>query len=165
MYPFRKLQLKLMRSTHQMRTIISKAVVAAMAASALTAPAFANTVATNAIQLTTTQAANYQLGVTQGGLFSITGNGLATVNIPTIDANEFMKKLLLIKQSMSLAGVESTVLAPSETSHALLSPEERASQGISDGLIRFSVGIENKNDLITDLEQAFEAVSKKMVQL
>ena len=85
--------------------------------------------------------------------------------IPTIDANEFMKKLLLIKQSMSLAGVESTVLAPSETSHALLSPEERASQGISDGLIRFSVGIENKNDLITDLEQAFEAVSKKMVQL
>lgn len=70
-----------------MRHIISKAVVAAMAATALSGPAFANTVATNAIQLTTTQAANYQLGVTQGGLFSITGNGLATVNIPTIDAD------------------------------------------------------------------------------
>lgn len=84
--------------------------------------------------------------------------------IPTLNADEFMKSLLLIKQSMSLAGVESTILSPAETSHALLTAEERASQGISDGLLRFSVGIENKNDLIADLEQAFEAVLKKQTQ-
>jgi cystathionine beta-lyase len=78
-----------------------------------------------------------------------------------IDANEFMQSLKLIKQSMSLAGVESTVLSPAKTSHALLTPEERATQGIADGLIRFSVGIEETKDLINDLEMAFEAVVKK----
>ncbi|NND88153.1 MAG: PLP-dependent transferase [Flavobacteriaceae bacterium] len=77
---------------------------------------------------------------------------------PSIDANSFMQSLQLIKQSMSLAGVESTVLSPAKTSHSLLSSEERKHQGISDGLIRFSVGIEDKKDLISDLEQAFEKV-------
>lgn len=80
--------------------------------------------------------------------------------ITSVDADSFMKSLRLIKQSMSLAGVESTVLSPAKTSHALLTPEERSHQGIADGLIRFSVGIENKKDLIADLEQAFEAVAK-----
>lgn len=75
-----------------------------------------------------------------------------------IDTNSFMKKLKLIKQSMSLAGVESTILSPTHTSHALLSAEERAHQGIDDGLLRFSVGIENKEDLIADFEQAFAAI-------
>jgi len=80
--------------------------------------------------------------------------------ISDIDANAFMKSLKLIKQSMSLAGVESTILSPAETSHALLTAEERAHQGISDGLLRFSVGIEEKEDLIADFEQAFDAVVK-----
>ncbi|MFC7357541.1 trans-sulfuration enzyme family protein [Jejudonia soesokkakensis] len=76
-----------------------------------------------------------------------------------IDTNAFMKKLKLIKQSMSLAGVESTILSPTHTSHALLSAEERAHQGINDGLLRFSVGIENKEDLIADFKQAFAAIA------
>jgi cystathionine beta-lyase len=67
---------------------------------------------------------------------------------------EFQNNLKLIKSSMSLAGVESTMLSPAETSHGLLSPEERAKQGIKDGLIRFSVGIEETKDLIADIEQA-----------
>ncbi|MFY7672347.1 trans-sulfuration enzyme family protein [Tenacibaculum sp. MEBiC06402] len=71
-----------------------------------------------------------------------------------IDSMEFQRNLELIKPSMSLAGVESTLLSPSQTSHALLSPEERAKQGIKDGLIRFSVGIEEVEDLIADIEQA-----------
>ena len=71
-----------------------------------------------------------------------------------LDASQFLKSLHLIKPSMSLAGLESTMLLPSETSHALLSPEERKKQGISDNLIRFSVGIEEKEDLINDIEQA-----------
>lgn len=80
--------------------------------------------------------------------------------ISTIDANTFMKKLKLVKQSMSLAGVESTILSPTHTSHSLLTAEERKHQGISDGLLRFSVGIEEKEDLIADFEQAFKAVIK-----
>lgn len=83
--------------------------------------------------------------------------------IPTLNAQSFMESLVLIKQSMSLAGVESTILSPTKTSHALLSPEERKRQGISDGLLRFSLGIEDKKDLIADLEQAFEAVTKKQM--
>ena len=75
-----------------------------------------------------------------------------------IDSMEFQRNLQLIKTSMSLAGVESTLLSPSQTSHALLSPEERAKQGIKDGLIRFSVGIEEVEDLIADIEQAIEKI-------
>lgn len=73
-----------------------------------------------------------------------------------VDAQGFLSSLELIKPSMSLAGIESTMLLPSETSHALLTPEERASQGISDRLIRFSLGIEHRKDLINDIEQAIE---------
>ncbi|HPF11911.1 MAG TPA: PLP-dependent aspartate aminotransferase family protein [Flavobacteriaceae bacterium] len=84
--------------------------------------------------------------------------------IPTIDADAFVKALILIKPSMSLAGVESTIVSPAKTSHALLSKEERLQRGIEDGLLRLSVGIEDKKDLIADLEQAFESVSKKQLQ-
>ena len=77
-----------------------------------------------------------------------------------LDTAAFLKELKLIKPSMSLAGVESTILSPTQTSHALLSAEERANQGINDGLLRFSVGIEDKQDLIADLEQALEKVVK-----
>ncbi len=72
-----------------------------------------------------------------------------------LDAIAFMRALHLVKYSMSLAGVESTILSPAETSHYLLSQEERDSQGISDGLLRFSIGIEERKDIIADLEQAF----------
>ncbi|MBT8322506.1 MAG: PLP-dependent transferase, partial [Eudoraea sp.] len=47
-----------------------------------------------------------------------------------------------------------------QTSHALLTEEERKRQGISDGLIRFSVGIEEADDLIADLEQALKAIGR-----
>ena len=73
-----------------------------------------------------------------------------------IDAMEFQRKLELIKPSMSLAGVESTMLNPAVASHALMGAEERKNQGITDGLIRFSVGIEETEDLIADIEQALE---------
>ncbi len=81
-----------------------------------------------------------------------------------LDASRFQKSLKLIKPSMSLAGVESTVLSPSQTSHALLGAEERKRQGIKDGLIRFSVGIEETEDLIVDIEQALEKV-KSLVSI
>jgi cystathionine beta-lyase len=74
----------------------------------------------------------------------------------TVAMSKFLKALQLIKPSMSLAGVESTILEPSKASHALLGEAERKKQGISEGLLRLSVGIENKKDIISDLEQAFE---------
>ncbi|MCH9661669.1 MAG: PLP-dependent aspartate aminotransferase family protein [Bacteroidetes bacterium] len=84
--------------------------------------------------------------------------------ISSVDPELFMQSLALIKQSMSLAGIESTILSPVKTSHALLAPDERKRQGIADGLLRFSVGIEEKKDLIADLEQAFEKATKKQLQ-
>jgi cystathionine beta-lyase len=73
-----------------------------------------------------------------------------------INAELFQKSLRLIKPSMSLAGVESTVISPHLTSHALLTQEERDSIGISNNLIRFSVGIEEVKDLKKDINQAIE---------
>lgn len=70
------------------------------------------------------------------------------------DTTKFLNHLKLIKPSMSLAGVESTMILPSKTSHALLTEVERKNQGISDQLIRFSVGIESKKDLIYDIKTA-----------
>ena len=75
-----------------------------------------------------------------------------------LDASTFFNALNLIKPSLSLAGVESTMLAPSKTSHSLLSPQERIDAGIADDLIRFSLGIEEVSDIIEDIEQAFKQI-------
>lgn len=73
-----------------------------------------------------------------------------------LDSCQFQKQLRLIKSSMSLAGVESTMISPHLTSHALLSEEERQAVGISNQLIRFSVGIENTKDLKNDIDSAIK---------
>jgi len=72
-----------------------------------------------------------------------------------VDPKTFLKSLKMINPSMSFAGVESTMLSPAETSHYLLSAEDRLAQGITDNLIRFSVGIEDVSDIQNDIEQAF----------
>lgn len=79
---------------------------------------------------------------------------------PDRDADRFVKALKWVRPSMSLAGVESTLTLPSQTSHGLLSPEERENAGIADELIRFSCGIEDIQDLIADLDQALAAAAK-----
>ncbi|QDO95122.1 PLP-dependent transferase [Formosa sediminum] len=81
-----------------------------------------------------------------------------------LDALTFQKELKLIKASMSLAGVESTMLSPCMTSHASMSQEQRDSIGITNELIRFSLGIESKKDLIQDIKQAIKA-TKKLVKI
>ena len=91
--------------------------------------------------------------------------GMLSFELNDLDATSFMKYLKLIKPSMSLAGVESTILSPTKTSHALLTAEERAEQGISDQLMRFSVGIEEAEDLIADIEQALEETRKDKVDV
>lgn len=75
-----------------------------------------------------------------------------------LDSAAFLKALELIKPSMSLAGVESTILTPATTSHALLGPAVRRAQGIQDGLLRLSVGIEEKEDLMAELDRALNSL-------
>jgi cystathionine beta-lyase len=70
------------------------------------------------------------------------------------DPHAFMDRLKLIKRALSLGGVESTICSPVKTSHAKMSAEERAKINVTDNLVRFSVGIEEVEDLIQDLEQA-----------
>ena len=81
---------------------------------------------------------------------------------PDMEVGKFLKALKLIKPVMSLGGVESTIISPVKTSHASLSDEERMAQGISDRLLRLSVGIENRKDLIADLEQALAMANSEV---
>lgn len=70
------------------------------------------------------------------------------------DPARFIKKLTYIKRAISLGGVESTITQPVKTSHAKLTAAERNAVGISDKLLRLSVGIEESEDLINDIKQA-----------
>jgi cystathionine beta-lyase/cystathionine gamma-synthase len=65
-----------------------------------------------------------------------------------------MDSLELCLRSASLGDVFTSVLHPASASHRDLSPGRRQALGISEGLVRISVGIENINDIIADLEQA-----------
>ncbi len=71
-------------------------------------------------------------------------------------ASSFMKKLTIAVKAPSLGGVETLITLPSKTSHAGILKEDREKIGISDSLIRLSVGIEATEDLIADFEQALE---------
>ena len=73
-----------------------------------------------------------------------------------VDRSAFEKSLDIIQPVVSLAGVESTITIPSITSHKLLSPEGRLKQGITDNLVRFSVGIETLEDLKRDVDNALK---------
>jgi cystathionine beta-lyase/cystathionine gamma-synthase len=68
--------------------------------------------------------------------------------------NRFLKNLKLITPALSLGGVETIICAPATTSHEKISDAERAELGITDNLLRLSVGIENPDDLIADIEGA-----------
>ena len=66
----------------------------------------------------------------------------------------FMEALKLIQAATSLGDVYSLLLYPAQSSHHALGRAERLRQGIGDGLVRLSVGIEDAADIIADLEQA-----------
>jgi cystathionine beta-lyase/cystathionine gamma-synthase len=88
-----------------------------------------------------------------GGLLSFEVDGTGQ------DARRLTEALHLFNLAPSLGGVESLVCLPVLTSHAMISPQQRETMGVSDRLIRLSVGIENIDDLIADLEQALTLVS------
>jgi cystathionine gamma-lyase len=89
-----------------------------------------------------------------GGMISCVLGGAPSLARST----QFMQALKLFFLAESLGGVESLIELPSVMTHGSVSPEDRALLGISDSLIRLSVGIENIEDLIQDLEQAFQTL-------
>ena len=74
------------------------------------------------------------------------------------DARHVSETLRLFTLAPSLGGVDSLVSLPVLTSHAMISAEHRQKMGVTEQLIRLSVGIENADDLIADLEQALTVV-------
>lgn len=74
------------------------------------------------------------------------------------DARRVAESLNLFTLAPSLGGVDSLVSIPVLTSHAMISPEHRRTMGVTDQLVRLSVGIENADDLIADLDQALSVV-------
>jgi len=78
--------------------------------------------------------------------FEVDGGGAASARC--------LRRLKLVTPALSLGGVETIICAPVATSHSKLTPAERAELGISEGLLRLSVGIEDVRDIIDDLGQA-----------
>ncbi|NHZ85574.1 MAG: aminotransferase class I/II-fold pyridoxal phosphate-dependent enzyme [Planctomycetia bacterium] len=75
-------------------------------------------------------------------------------------SKRFVENLKIFATAESLGGVESLIELPAIMTHASIAPEERNKIGLSDSLIRMSVGIEHPDDLIEDLDQAFEKMTK-----
>ena len=73
-------------------------------------------------------------------------------------ANTLLKSLKVCTLAESLGGVETLISHPATMTHAAIGAEMRARLGITDGLVRLSVGIEDVDDLIADLEQAFSRI-------
>ena len=88
-----------------------------------------------------------------GGVLSFEVDGTAD------DARRFSEALHLFNLAPSLGGVDSLVTIPVFTSHGMISAEQRAKMGVTEQLVRLSVGIENAGDLIADLEQALTVVT------
>jgi cystathionine beta-lyase/cystathionine gamma-synthase len=85
-----------------------------------------------------------------GGMLAIElkGGGVAAV--------KFVKKLQVFTYAASLGGVDSLIIEPRYSSHEHMTPDEREKIGIPDGFLRLSIGIENAEDLIADIEQALQ---------
>lgn len=74
------------------------------------------------------------------------------------EAFAFLNHLKLVKLAVSLGSTESLAQHPATMTHAGVDPEEKAAFGITESLLRLSVGVENAEDLWWDLEQALEKV-------
>jgi O-succinylhomoserine sulfhydrylase len=72
-------------------------------------------------------------------------------------AFRFLNALKLIKLSNNLGDAKSLITHPATTTHQRLKPEARAELGISDGMLRLSVGLESPGDLTADIDRALAA--------
>ena len=74
------------------------------------------------------------------------------------NANNLLKRVRVCSLGESLGGVETLISHPATMTHAAIGAEGRAKIGITDGLVRISVGIEDVADILADLDQALAAV-------
>ena len=74
------------------------------------------------------------------------------------EAFRFLNALQLFQLAVSLGGTESLAEHPASMTHSDVDPEERIEMGITDAMVRLSIGVEHPEDLIADLEQALAAV-------
>ena len=93
-------------------------------------------------------------------------NGAGSIFTFEIDGSQqkawdFIDHLKIFSDLANVADVKSLVVHPKSTTHSELSEEEASEQGIFDGTIRLSIGTEHYEDLIADLDQAFEAVKSE----
>ena len=86
-----------------------------------------------------------------GGVFSLEFKGGKKA------AFDFLRNLKIARNAVSLGGVESLVCHPKTTTHSGMTAQELAESGVTDGLVRVSVGIEDWRDLLSDFKQALEA--------
>lgn len=93
------------------------------------------------------------------------GGGMVTFEVEGTgeDARRVSEAMRLFTLATSLGSVESLVSIPVLTSHAMVSAEQRRKMGVTEQMIRLSVGIENAEDLIADLEHALQAVGARQV--
>ena len=91
------------------------------------------------------------------------GSGMVTFEVEGTgeDARRVSEAMRLFTLATSLGGVESLVSIPVITSHAMISAAQRAEMGVTEQMVRLSVGIENADDLIADLEHALKAVGAR----
>ncbi|WP_067143062.1 trans-sulfuration enzyme family protein [Oceanivirga salmonicida] len=90
---------------------------------------------------------------------SICGGALVSFDVGTYErALTIMENVKVPIVAVSLGGVESILSFPAKMSHACMSKEEREELGVTDGLLRLSVGIEDVEDLIEDLKQAIDKI-------
>jgi len=74
------------------------------------------------------------------------------------NANKMLRKVRVCSLAESLGGVETLISHPATMTHGAVGPKVRKEIGITDGMVRISVGIENVEDIITDLDQALSAM-------
>lgn len=91
------------------------------------------------------------------------GGGMVTFEVEGTgeEARRVSEAMRLFTLATSLGGVESLVSIPVLTSHAMISAAQRKKMGVTEQMVRLSVGIESADDLIADLEQALEAVGAR----
>lgn len=91
------------------------------------------------------------------------GGGLVAFDVTAgLDAGRrFVEAAELAQMAPSLGGPETLVTHPASTTHVSLLPEERAANGIGEGTIRLSVGLEHPDDIIADLSQALDRAGER----
>jgi cystathionine beta-lyase/cystathionine gamma-synthase len=85
--------------------------------------------------------------------------GMIAFDLGSLDnAKTFLKRVRLCALAESLGGVETLISHPATMTHASVPPEQRKKIGVTDGLVRISVGIEDVEDIIADLAQALQGM-------